>query len=172
MLVFSLTQTIFFSAGSSKQKPKPRRNIIDSDDDTSPEKPKNNALDETIELEELTGDHSHKIEEYYPIGAKGKGVGKKTKEIKNADTNSVSDTEDLVENDEKETEETVKGNGVKEKGNIVNNGGRTDKENIDINMEKDGKVARDVDSSNVGRNKRERDDRIEEGNVSKKIKHN
>lgn len=67
------------TAGSSKQKPK--RNIIQSDDEEEKltEKPINSVLEETLELEPLNGEDSHKIEEYYPKGGKGKGVGKKTK---------------------------------------------------------------------------------------------
>lgn len=32
-----------------------------------------------MELEPLNGEDSHKMEEYYPMGSKGKGVGKKSK---------------------------------------------------------------------------------------------
>ncbi|XP_049884386.1 PCNA-associated factor-like isoform X2 [Pectinophora gossypiella] len=90
------------SAGSSKPK---KRNIIESDDEDTPqieastdadtpseattgEPAKNNVLDETIELEPLNGEDSHKIEEYYPKnGVKGKGKGKKTNK-ENIDTSN------------------------------------------------------------------------------------
>ncbi|XP_050676356.1 uncharacterized protein LOC126973182 [Leptidea sinapis] len=71
------------TAGTSKTKPK--RNIIESDDEIeeinkgevhidSP--PKNRELDESLVLEPLTGENSHRIEEYYtPKTSKGKGQG-------------------------------------------------------------------------------------------------
>ncbi|CAB3238286.1 unnamed protein product [Arctia plantaginis] len=66
------------AAGSSHSKSP--KNIIESDEDEILlEKPKNNALDESIDLEPLNGEDSHKIEEYYTKGSKGKGVGKKSK---------------------------------------------------------------------------------------------
>ncbi|XP_048002973.1 PCNA-associated factor-like [Leguminivora glycinivorella] len=72
-------------ASSSKpQAPKP---TVDSDEEQVAEKPINKELDESIELQPLTGEDSHKIEEYYPKGAKGKGVGKKTKGKENIDGN-------------------------------------------------------------------------------------
>ncbi|XP_041983635.1 PCNA-associated factor-like isoform X2 [Aricia agestis] len=79
-------------AGSSKSKPK--RNVIlsDNEDDTEDEKPVNTALDETIELEPLTGENSHKIEEYYE--KKGKGQGKKSNK-ENVDANKQSNKRDL-----------------------------------------------------------------------------
>ncbi|KAI5632713.1 PCNA-associated factor domain-containing protein [Phthorimaea operculella] len=64
-------------AGSSKTRPK-KRNVIESDDEDAPEttpqppadqdeeRPRNSVLDESIELGPLTGEDSHKIEEYYP----------------------------------------------------------------------------------------------------------
>ncbi|VVC87614.1 unnamed protein product [Leptidea sinapis] len=97
------------AAGTSKTKPK--RNIIESDDeieeinvcnvdkseenkegsevnkdqsDVNKEKgevhidspPKNRELDESLVLEPLTGENSHRIEEYYtPKTSKGKGQG-------------------------------------------------------------------------------------------------
>ncbi|XP_026747839.1 PCNA-associated factor-like [Trichoplusia ni] len=66
------------AAGSSKPR---KTNVIESDEEEEvlTERPKNTVLDDTIELEPLTGEDSHKIEEYYPKGNKGKGVGKKTK---------------------------------------------------------------------------------------------
>ncbi|CAH0602320.1 unnamed protein product [Chrysodeixis includens] len=65
------------AAGSSKPR---KTNVIQSDDEEEilSERPKNTVLDDSIELEPLTGEDSHKIEEYYPKGEKGKGVGKKT----------------------------------------------------------------------------------------------
>ncbi|KAJ8706738.1 hypothetical protein PYW07_012816 [Mythimna separata] len=66
---------------ASTSKPKQKSNVIhsDSEEEILIEKPKNKVLDETLELEPLNGEDSHKIEEYYPKGSKGKGVGKKTK---------------------------------------------------------------------------------------------
>ena len=63
-----------------QEKPK-KSNVIHSDNEEEilAEKPKNTVLDESITLEPLNGEDSHKIEEYYPKGSKGKGVGKKTK---------------------------------------------------------------------------------------------
>ncbi|XP_028171551.1 PCNA-associated factor-like [Ostrinia furnacalis] len=74
------------AAGSSK--PKPKRNVIESEDEDETERPTNNVLDETIELEPLTGENSHKIDEYYNKNSKGKGVGKKTKGKENIDANT------------------------------------------------------------------------------------
>ncbi|XP_045782992.1 PCNA-associated factor-like [Maniola jurtina] len=66
-------------AGTSKSKPK--RNVIYSDDEEEQtEKPINKELDETIQLEPLTGEDSHKINEYYV--KKDKGVEKKSSEEK------------------------------------------------------------------------------------------
>ncbi|KAJ8704789.1 hypothetical protein PYW08_012109 [Mythimna loreyi] len=67
------------TAGTSKQKQKTNVIHSDTEEEILAEKPKNTVLDESIELEPLNGEHSHKIEEYYPKGSKGKGVGKKTK---------------------------------------------------------------------------------------------
>nr|XP_026486413.1 PCNA-associated factor-like [Vanessa tameamea]XP_026486415.1 PCNA-associated factor-like [Vanessa tameamea] len=75
-------------ASASSSKPKPKRNIIESDDeDEQTEKPINKELDETIELEPLTGEDSHKIDEYYATKDKGKGKGKKTANKENLDGN-------------------------------------------------------------------------------------
>ncbi|XP_061381959.1 PCNA-associated factor-like [Danaus plexippus] len=85
------------TAGSSK--PKPRRNVINSDDEevnNNDEKPRNKELDDSIELEPLTGENSHKIVEYYTKD-KGKGKGKKDKE--NVDNNKRC----LEESDERPT---------------------------------------------------------------------
>ncbi|CAG9577501.1 unnamed protein product [Danaus chrysippus] len=82
------------TAGSSKSKPK--RNIIHSDDEevnNNDEKPKNRELDDTIELEPLTGENSHKIVEYY---TKDKGKDK-LKDKENVDKNKRS----LEESDER-----------------------------------------------------------------------
>lgn len=38
-------------------------------------------------MEPLNGENSHKIDEYYSKGAKGKGIGKKTKGKENLDGN-------------------------------------------------------------------------------------
>ncbi|XP_073966210.1 uncharacterized protein [Choristoneura fumiferana] len=74
--------------GASSSKPKPKKQVVESDDEVEVEKPKNTELDETLELEPLTGEDSHKIEEYYPKnGFKGKGKGKKTKDKENIDNN-------------------------------------------------------------------------------------
>ncbi|XP_063544984.1 PCNA-associated factor-like [Cydia strobilella] len=73
---------------ASSSKPKAPKPIVESDEEQQvAEKPKNKELDETIELEPLTGEDSHKIEEYYPKGPKGKGKGKKTKGKENIDSN-------------------------------------------------------------------------------------
>ncbi|XP_050360353.1 PCNA-associated factor-like [Nymphalis io] len=75
-------------ASASSSKPKPKRNIIESDDeDEQATKPINKELDETIELEPLTGEDSHKIDEYYATKDKGKGKGKKTVDKENLDNN-------------------------------------------------------------------------------------
>ncbi|XP_013194612.1 PCNA-associated factor [Amyelois transitella] len=89
------------TATSSKTKPK--RNIIESDDDEEEECPKNRELDESINLEPLTGENCHKLDEYYPKnGVKGKGVGKKTQGKENVDNNNTRkrDLEDFVEEQE------------------------------------------------------------------------
>ncbi|XP_059050352.1 PCNA-associated factor-like [Achroia grisella] len=105
------------TASSSKSKPK--RNVIESDEEDivtvedSPQKhedserPKNKVLDETIELEPLSGENSHKIEEYYPKNdLKAKGKGKKTKDKENIDgnvrRNSKRDLEDIAFGEESE----------------------------------------------------------------------
>ncbi|KAL0858292.1 hypothetical protein ABMA27_012193 [Loxostege sticticalis] len=75
------------SAAAGSSKPKPKRNVIESDEEECTERPTNTVLDETIELEPLNGEDSHKIEEYYNKNAKGKGVGKKTKDKENVDVN-------------------------------------------------------------------------------------
>ncbi|CAH2083291.1 unnamed protein product [Euphydryas editha] len=68
-------------AGASNSKSKPKRNVIESDDeDVLTEKPINKELDETIELEPLTGEGSHKIDEYYKNKDKGKGKKSANKE--------------------------------------------------------------------------------------------
>ncbi|RVE43025.1 hypothetical protein evm_012337 [Chilo suppressalis] len=90
-------------AGSSKSKPK--RNVIESDEESEQVVPTNNVLDETLELEPLTGEDSHKIEEYYSKNSKGKGKGKKTKDKENMDCNvekrkSKRDLEDDTLNEE------------------------------------------------------------------------
>ncbi|KAG6461587.1 PCNA-associated factor [Manduca sexta] len=84
------------SEDETATKPKPKRNIIQSDDEQT-DTPTNTELDETIELEPLTGESSHKIDEYYSKnneennnavkGVKGKGVGKKTKGKENVSDN-------------------------------------------------------------------------------------
>lgn len=85
---------------------KPKNNTIESDDEEN-ETPTNQVLDETLELEPLTGENSHKIDEYYTNNndvngdghekktleestksLKGKGKGKKTKGKENLDYNS------------------------------------------------------------------------------------
>ncbi|XP_063392153.1 PCNA-associated factor-like isoform X2 [Cydia fagiglandana] len=73
---------------ATSSKPKAPKPIEGSDEEQqAEEKPKNKELDESIELEPLTGEDSHKIEEYYPKGPKGKGKGKKTKGKENVDSN-------------------------------------------------------------------------------------
>ncbi|XP_048479806.1 PCNA-associated factor [Plutella xylostella] len=88
---------------------KPKRNIIQSDDEeeaSSP--PKNRELDESINLEPLDGENSHKIEEYYPKnGPKGKGIGKKTANKENLSENNrrlsaKRDLEDIAFGEEPE----------------------------------------------------------------------
>ncbi|XP_053622948.1 PCNA-associated factor-like [Plodia interpunctella] len=91
------------SATSSKSKPK--RNIIESDEEEEP--PKNKELDESIILEPLTGENSHKLDEYYPKnGEKGKGVGKKTKGKENVDSNTRK--RDLEEVEEEQASKKTK----------------------------------------------------------------
>ncbi|CAK1592675.1 unnamed protein product [Parnassius mnemosyne] len=73
----------------STSKPKSKRNIIQSDDEENEaDLPKNSELDESIILEPLTGENSHKIEEYYLKNNKGKGMGKKTNNKENIDNNT------------------------------------------------------------------------------------
>ncbi|XP_069364547.1 PCNA-associated factor-like isoform X2 [Maniola hyperantus] len=98
-------------AGSSKSKPK--RNVIYSDDegeqtDVQTDKPINKELDETIELEPLTGEDSHKINEYY--SKKDKGLGKKSSKDKinkeNIDSNVTRNKrhlDELNEDDERDS---------------------------------------------------------------------
>ncbi|XP_021197877.2 PCNA-associated factor [Helicoverpa armigera] len=83
-------------AGTSKPKQK-KSNIIHSDteDEVLVEKPKNTVLDETIDLEPLNGEECHKIEEYYPKGEKGKGVGKKTKGKENRESKRLREEEEI-----------------------------------------------------------------------------
>uniref|UniRef100_A0A2H1VK24 PCNA-associated factor n=1 Tax=Spodoptera frugiperda TaxID=7108 RepID=A0A2H1VK24_SPOFR len=89
------------TATSSKPKPKPNVIQSDSEEEILIEKPKNNVLDESLDLEPLNGEDSHKIEEYYPKGSKGKGVGKKSKGKENrGDVKRVREDED-VESDSK-----------------------------------------------------------------------
>lgn len=82
-------------AGTSK--PKTKQNIIHSDDEeTTPEEEqtRNSVLYESLELQPLNGENSHKIEEYYK-GDKGKGVGKKSRGKENRrDSKRVRDDED------------------------------------------------------------------------------
>ncbi|XP_026325325.1 uncharacterized protein LOC113234240, partial [Hyposmocoma kahamanoa] len=149
------------SAGTSKAKNK--HNVIHSDDeDEEAEKPKNTVLDDTIELEPLNGDDSHKIEEYYlKNGVKDNSSSK----------NGVKDTQH-VEDKVKHTENGVKDveNGVidtdnsddkkiREKGK--GKGKKTNKENVDSNIESRISLKRDLE-----------DIAFEEENehVSKKIK--
>ncbi|XP_068627310.1 uncharacterized protein [Battus philenor] len=54
-----------------------KQNQINSVDEDN--LPKNYELDESLCLEPLTGENSHKIEEYYHKSNKGKGKGKKSK---------------------------------------------------------------------------------------------
>jgi hypothetical protein len=61
--------------------------VIESDEEIDVSPPTNNELDETLELEPLNGDDSHKIVEYYAKNNKGKGRGKKTKNKENLDSN-------------------------------------------------------------------------------------
>ncbi|XP_013133967.1 PREDICTED: PCNA-associated factor-like isoform X2 [Papilio polytes] len=82
-------------------KTKPKRNKILSDDEE--EIPKNTELEESLVLEPLTGENSHKIDEYYQKNNKGKGKGKKTKE--NTDEikrNLKRDLEDITFGEESE----------------------------------------------------------------------
>ncbi|CAH0698163.1 unnamed protein product [Spodoptera exigua] len=91
------------TAGTSNSKPKDKPNVIhsDSEENVLVEKAKNNVLDESLDLEPLNGEDSHKIEEYYPKGSKGKGVGKKTKGKENkVDFKRLREEED-VENSSK-----------------------------------------------------------------------
>ncbi|XP_072947094.1 uncharacterized protein [Epargyreus clarus] len=53
---------------NENEEPKTKRNVIESDDETElevDEPPKNRELDESILLEPLNGENSHKIDEYY-----------------------------------------------------------------------------------------------------------
>ncbi|XP_038220431.1 PCNA-associated factor-like [Zerene cesonia] len=56
--------------------------------------PKNRELDESIILEPLTGENSHKLEEYYTKD-KGKGKGKKSKEDNNNRLSFKRQSEDM-----------------------------------------------------------------------------
>ncbi|CAH2211289.1 PCNA-associated factor-like [Pararge aegeria] len=93
-------------AGSSKSKPK--RNIIHSDDeeeqaDKQTDIPINKELDETIELEELTGEDSHKMDEYYVSKDKGKGKkSKKDTDKENKDSNVTRNKRHLDELNEED----------------------------------------------------------------------
>ncbi|KPI99617.1 hypothetical protein RR46_02531 [Papilio xuthus] len=83
-------------------KTKPKRNKILSDDE---ETPKNRELDESLILEPLTGENSHKIDEYYQKNNKGKGRGKKSRENNNIDDvkrNLKRDLEDITFGEESE----------------------------------------------------------------------
>ncbi|KPJ19759.1 hypothetical protein RR48_01216 [Papilio machaon] len=84
-------------------KSKPKRNKILSDDEE--EIPKNRELEESLVLEPLTGENSHKIDEYYQTNNKGKGKGKKSKENNNTDDvkrNLKRDLEDITFGEETE----------------------------------------------------------------------
>ncbi|XP_046976271.1 PCNA-associated factor-like [Vanessa cardui] len=104
------------NASASSSKPKPKRNVIESDDEEEQtEKPINKELDETIELEPLTGEDSHKIDEYYATKDKGKGKGKKTANKENLDSNvkrnSVKrDLEDTFDDDSERVTKKIKVN--------------------------------------------------------------
>ncbi|KAJ0169573.1 hypothetical protein K1T71_014758 [Dendrolimus kikuchii] len=69
----------FFAAGNSK----PKRNVIESDSEEEVETTKNQVLDETIELEPLNGEDSHKIEDYYPKNEDKKKSPEKSMEKEN-----------------------------------------------------------------------------------------
>ncbi|XP_045541260.1 PCNA-associated factor [Papilio machaon] len=84
-------------------KTKSKRNKILSDDEE--EIPKNRELEESLVLEPLTGENSHKIDEYYQTNNKGKGKGKKSKENNNTDDIKRSlkrDLEDITFGEETE----------------------------------------------------------------------
>ncbi|CAH2064851.1 unnamed protein product, partial [Iphiclides podalirius] len=93
---------------AESSKPKPKRNVILSDDEVDTEEiPKNKELDESIVLEPLTGENSHKIEEYYHKNNKGKGKGKKSGNKENISENGKSLKREL-EDDCGETENANK----------------------------------------------------------------
>ncbi|GBP11378.1 hypothetical protein EVAR_92894_1 [Eumeta japonica] len=93
---------------SNEGKKKSKMNVIESDEEEEIEKPKNTVLDESIELEPLTGEDSHKIEEYYSRKQeKNKGIGKKSNK-ENINTNNGRssskrelDSSDVQENSSK-----------------------------------------------------------------------
>ncbi|KAL4704803.1 hypothetical protein ACJJTC_003515 [Scirpophaga incertulas] len=94
------------TAGTSKPK---RTNVIESDEEATADieasPPTNRELDESLILEPLKGDDSHKIEEYYPNKTKGKGQGKKSKNKENINQNSrrnsvKRDLEEVTTDDE------------------------------------------------------------------------
>lgn len=97
-------------ATSSAARHKHKRNAIESDDeDEEPDPPKNTELDESIHLEPLTGEHSHKLEEYYPKnGEKGKGVGKKTKGKENLNVTEKNNKREREESLEESVSKKVK----------------------------------------------------------------
>lgn len=157
-----LNKNLYFTASTSK--PKKKHNVINSDDEEEEvEKPKNSVLDETIELEPLNGEDSHKIEEYYL-----KNGVKHTSSSKNG----VKDTSN-TENNVKDTENGAKGieNGVK----VIENGGedkeirvkgkgkgkKTNKENVDSNIKNRRSSKRDLEEITCG---------DENEHVNKKIK--
>ncbi|CAH0731218.1 unnamed protein product, partial [Brenthis ino] len=95
-------------AQASSSKPKSKKNVIHSDDEneieTEIDKPKNQELDESIELEPLKGEECHKIQEYYTTKDKKKGKGKKSnKENIEVRRNSVKrDLETVIFGEESE----------------------------------------------------------------------
>ncbi|XP_023940779.1 uncharacterized protein LOC112047772 isoform X2 [Bicyclus anynana] len=127
-------------AGSSKSKLK--RNIIESDDEEptdNTDKPINKELDETIELEPLTGENSHKIDEYYSTGKVNgtKRVLDESDEELNAGSSKSkpkrtvihSDDEDEHTDTQTNKDQAIKDIDKEEKCDI-----EIDKENVDTNV--------------------------------------
>ncbi|XP_045456288.1 PCNA-associated factor-like [Melitaea cinxia] len=100
-------------AGASSSKSKPKHNTIESDDeDSQTDKPINKELDETLELEPLTGDDSHKINEYYTSKDKGKGKKSANREDINGNLKRDSAKRDLedVANDSEHVSKKIRVN--------------------------------------------------------------
>ncbi|XP_075989776.1 uncharacterized protein LOC142985466 [Anticarsia gemmatalis] len=83
-------------AGTSKSSPKKPTIQSGDEEEVLSEQPKNSVLEESIPLEPLSGEDSHKIEEYYSKSNKGKGVGKRTKGKENREKREREDDEESV----------------------------------------------------------------------------